>query len=198
MCLHLAKQLPYETHTFNIFTYNYYTTLDLLSNLRTIGIGGCGTTRKDCTGYPEKLRVPSNAETKVAYHFTTGAVNRDRGVATLLWFDNTPVSLMTTIHTLTGRHSQVELDRLKPTRSNPTAVRKIFKDAARLKLQIPVVVADYNKNKVGVNVAEQYRCYYSTQLITHRNWFPIFFWILETALINSFIIYPNLDQYDRI
>jgi len=100
MCLHLAKQLPYQAMAFNLDTDNYYTTLDLLSNSCSIGIGGCGTTRKDRTGYPATLKVPDNTQTKIEYHFITGVVNR--GVATILWFDNTPVSLMTTIHSLVG------------------------------------------------------------------------------------------------
>lgn len=193
MCLHLAKQLPYTSHAFNIFTDNYYTTLDLLSNLRAVGIGGCGTTRRDRTGYPEELKIPANAETKVEYHFTSGAVNRERGVGTLLWFDNAPVSIMTTIHILAGRRGIVDIIRTKPTRSNPTAAREHFGATPQLVLPIPTCVVDYNKNKVGVDVADQYWCYYSTQLITFRNWFPIFFWVLDTAIINSFLIYRDLS-----
>lgn len=86
ICLHLAKRLPYQTMAFNIYMDNYYTILDLLSNLQDIGIGGCGTTRKDRTSYPKELKVPPNVETKVEYHFLTGATNCE--VATTLWFDN--------------------------------------------------------------------------------------------------------------
>lgn len=196
MCLHLAMQLPYRTMSFNLYTDNYYTTLDLLANLRSIGIGGCGTTRRDRTGYPEILKVPPNAATKVEYHFMTGAVNHE--VATLLWFDNSPVLLMTTIHPLKGRRSQVLTKRRKPTRSNPLAARHVFKDATSLTLPILACINDYNQNKVGVDVADQYQSYYSTQLITHRNWYPMFFWILDTALINSFIIYRDLNQYQGL
>lgn len=102
---------------------------------------------------------------------------------------------MTTIHTLQGRQAQVKADRRKPSKSNPIAVRDVFKEAARLLLDIPACVSDYNHNKVGVDVADQYQCYYSTQLITRRNWFPILFWILDTALINAFIIYRDLRVY---
>lgn len=193
MCLHLAKQLPYTSMAFNIYMDNYYTTLGLLSHLRQIDIGGCGTTRRDRTGYPAVLKVPPNSETKVEYHFTTGAVNR--GVATLLWFDNAHVSLMTTIHTLRGRRSKVKAERRKPSRSNSIAARNVYKETARLLLDIPACVSDYNHNKVGVDVVDQYRCYYSTQLITRRNWFPIFFRILDTALINAYIIYRDLNVY---
>ena len=46
----------------------------------------------------------------------------------------------------------------------------------------------------GVDIADQYRSYYDTQLISQRTWFPIFFWLLDTALINSFIMYSDLDK----
>ena len=193
MCLHLAKQLPYQAMAFNLYTDNYYTTLDLLSNLRSIGIGGCGTTRKDRTGYPATLKVPDNAQAKVEYHFITGAVNR--GVATILWFDNAPVSLMSTIHSLVGRRSVVKSICKKPTRSNPKVAQTVFRDNSKLELDIPTCIADYNCHKVGVDVADQYRSYYSTQLTTLRNWFPIFFWVLDTLVINFFIIYRDLDNF---
>jgi len=45
-CPHLAKQLPYHAIVFNLYTNNYYTTLDLLLNLHSIGIGECGTMQK--------------------------------------------------------------------------------------------------------------------------------------------------------
>ena len=196
MVLYLAKQLPYTTMAFNIFTDNYYTTVALLQQLRAIGIGGCGTTRKTGAGYPESLKVPEKAQTRVEYHYSTGAIAG--GVAVLLWFDNAPVSLMTTIHRLKGRSSQVTKARKRPTRSNPSAASQVFRTASQLLLDIPACVDDYNHNKVGVDVADQYRSYYSVQLVTQRNWFPIFFWALETALINSFIIYSDIPSCSKI
>jgi len=46
-----------------------------------------------------------------------------------------------------------------------------------------------DQNKPGVNVADQCRIYFDTQLIFRCTWYPLFYWILETALINSYIIY---------
>ena len=45
----------------------------------------------------------------------------------------------------------------------------------------------------GVDIADQYQSYYDTQLISRRTWFPIVFWLLDTTLINSFIMYSDLD-----
>ena len=43
-----------------------------------------------------------------------------------------------------------------------------------------------------MDVADQYRTYFDTQLISRCNWYPLVYWILETALINSLIIYRDL------
>ena len=167
MVLHLAKQLPYTTMAFMIFTDNYYTTVELLQQLRAIGIGGCGTRRKTSAGYPESLKVPERVQGKVEYHYSTGVITG--GVAVLLWFDNAPVSLMTTIHRLKGRRSQVTKTRKRPTRSNPCAASQIFRSAPQLLLNIPACVDDYNHNKVVVDVADQYRSYYAVQLVSQCN-----------------------------
>src|SRR3954451_18246919 len=40
----------------------------------------------------------------------------------------------------------------------------------------------------GVDIADQHRQYYSTQITTGRTWMPLFFWLLDTAIINSYLI----------
>ena len=56
-------------------------------------------------------------------------------------------------------------------------------------LSILSCIDDYNKFIGGIDIADQYRSYYTTQLIAQQNWLLIFFWILDTALLNSFIFY---------
>jgi hypothetical protein len=38
----------------------------------------------------------------------------------------------------------------------------------------------------GVDIADQLRGYHSTQLTSRRNWMPLFFWLLDIVLVNSF------------
>jgi hypothetical protein len=45
----------------------------------------------------------------------------------------------------------------------------------------------------SVDIADQLRSYYSTQLTVHRTWPPLFFWLLDTAIINSYIISKKLE-----
>jgi hypothetical protein len=40
----------------------------------------------------------------------------------------------------------------------------------------------------GVDIANQRRSYYFTQLRVCRNWLPLFFWLLDTTIINAFLV----------
>jgi hypothetical protein len=190
MVYQLVKRLPYKEKSFNLYIDNYYTTQSLLSELRQIGIGACGTVRSD--RIPIDLKIPKELINKLEYHYRTGSIND--GVATILWVDNKPVTLMTTIHTLTGRSSEIEKLRKKPTKSNPKAATKNFLSNEWIKLlNIPKCIDDYNQNMGGVDTADQLKSYYDTQLITRRNWFPIFFWSLDTILSNTYLIHKDIN-----
>ena len=114
-------------------------------------------------------------------------------VLAVLWMDNAPVTMLTTVHNIHGSKSHVDTERKRPrnTSSNAAGVRQLFGEGEFVKpLSIPSCIDDYNHFMGGIDIADQYRSYYTTQLIARRNWLPIFFfWILDTALINSFIIF---------
>lgn len=40
----------------------------------------------------------------------------------------------------------------------------------------------------GVDIADQYRSYYNVQITAHRNWFPLFYGLLDIAIVNSFLL----------
>jgi len=61
-----------------------FTTQHLLAELRQMGIGACGTCRKQFWGFSKELKVGKNP--KLPYHFQSAAVND--GVAILLWMDS--------------------------------------------------------------------------------------------------------------
>src|SRR5437762_3922156 len=106
--------------------------------------------------------------------------------------DNVPVTMLTTVHNIHSSKSHVTTDRKRPqdTSSNAADIRQLYGPNEFVKpLSIPICIDDYNQFMGGIDIADQYRSYYITQLITWCNWLPIFFWLLDTALLNSFIIY---------
>jgi hypothetical protein len=50
----------------------------------------------------------------------------------------------------------------------------------------------------GVGIADQLHSYYPTQQRASRNWFPYFFWLLDTSIINAYqiqrILHPELRK----
>ena len=56
----------------------------------------------------------------------------------------------------------------------------------------PVVIDDYNQHMLGVDKLDQFASYYSFLHKSVKWWRKIFFWMLEVAVINSYIIYKKL------
>lgn len=182
--LHLAHQLPYWRKTFNLFMDNYFSSIPLFSYLRTKNIGACGTVRSNSKKFPKELKVPKTV--KMPWDSRSGVVVDD--VLAILWIDNGPVTMLTTIHGLEGEAWNVEKMRKRPrtTTLNAAKVREVFGNNSQQLLKIPCIVNDYNLYMGGVDIADQLRGYYSTQLVSRRNWMPLFFWLLDITLVNSF------------
>jgi hypothetical protein len=167
MVHHLTRRLHqrHQKLSFNVYMHNFFKTQPLLAKLRRMGIGASSTYRQQFQGFPKELKVGKNA--KLPYHFRSGAVND--GVATLLWMDSLPVTMMSPIHPLSGEDSLVLRMRKHPGNKSTNAggANSIFLPGERQKeLDIPVIVDAYNKHKLGVDVADQYRTNFDTQLIS--------------------------------
>ncbi|KAG9061872.1 hypothetical protein KI688_007023 [Linnemannia hyalina] len=103
-----------------------------------------------------------------------------------------PVSMLFTVHALSLGDDDwsVVRDRRRPreTSANAKPVRAAYKGQSRALLPIQKIIDDYNHHMNGVDIADQLRSYYSTQLRTYRAWVPIFFWLLDTTIINAYLI----------
>ena len=53
----------------------------------------------------------------------------------------------------------------------------------------PLVVDKYNQSMGGVDIADQYGCYYSFGRRSIKWWRKLMFWLLEVSLVNSYILY---------
>ena len=107
---------------------NWYTSLPLLSELRKLNIGGCGTCTTNSPNYPSSLNVVKTI--KMAYQQRSG--NVEDGVATLLWMDNGPVKMMTTIHPLTGEGASVLKSKKRPGLKAPMPLELSNQDYSKM------------------------------------------------------------------
>ncbi|PKY32993.1 hypothetical protein RhiirB3_394451 [Rhizophagus irregularis] len=128
-------------------------------------IGACGTVRKNSTNFPHILKI----DRKLDWDTLSGVVVDN--VLAILWMDNGPVTMLSTIHQIdNGNENRIERIRHRPreTSTNAVKVRAVFGTASKKSLPIPVVIDDYNHFMGGVDIADQLRGYYGTQLPDFR------------------------------
>jgi hypothetical protein len=101
------------------------------------------------------------------------------------------VRFLTTVHNATPESENFENRyRRRPqiTPANRQLIDQGWGDNVTRCFPLPRVSVDYNDFMGEVDIADQRRSYYPTHLRVCRNWLPLFFWLLDTAIINSFLI----------
>ena len=208
--LELLKTLPYKTYEFNVFTDNLFTKSRLFCQLRDLGISACGTARADVIkpyfGSVYKTWKPEWGTLWSCEHKHVKDNIPSNGVLISLWQDNAIVRLATTIHQGT---EWVIQERKKPSGSatkdlivrapfeafpaykapKPTQTGRKTKEYVHTQpLPIPQMVDDYNHFMNGVDIADQLRAMFTTEQQTSRTWMPLFYYLLDTAICNAYIL----------
>ena len=70
----------------------------------------------------------------------------------------------------------------------PAAMTKYDDRLGRSRVK-PLVVCKYNQSIGGVDKTDQYGCYYSFDRKSVKLWRKLMFWLLEVAIVNSYILY---------
>ena len=114
----MLQKLP-RSRYWIVYLDNFYISVPLLSRLRhDLKIGGCGTARPSSALFPSELKVPKSDIGKHDYHALKVAVVKDsvfqEEVGAHLWFDNAPVTILSTVHEV---GSEKERRRKRPGKS---------------------------------------------------------------------------------
>ena len=122
---------------------NYFSSINLFNFLQNNGYGACGTARTNTAKFPVVLKKEKEKK-DLEWDYLKGVVVDN--VLSLLWIDNGPVTMLTTIHVIDGNGSRVNKERRRPreTSSNSNKVKSVFGESARKILPIPKVIDDYN------------------------------------------------------
>jgi hypothetical protein len=101
--LQLAKTLPYQAYEFSLFCDNLFGNPKLFSLLRQLGIGACGTARKQVTkpvfGCLDNWKVPwGTLHSKVVDAFLQLENSANGKVLISIWQDSNKVGFCSTIH----------------------------------------------------------------------------------------------------
>ena len=150
-----------------------------------------GTARPTANGFPKTLDVDKDqAKRKLDWNHLCGEII-DEEVPALLWQDNNSVLLLSTIHESTS-YTLSKRKKPKLTSTNAAKARLPFAPTEHTKLlAIPTIINDYNQHMGGVDIADQLRSNYCVQQKSLRNWLPLFYWLLDTAIINSYRLHQQ-------
>ena len=184
----LASALPSHQFSFTVYMDNYFTNIRLLQALYEKGIGACGTSRPTSAEYPKVFKF---GKKKPVFPLNTISGVVCQKVLVCLWQDNNLVRFMSTVHEITPETRNFPNKRRRRPRITDTNRRNItqfFGDQHHVTMPTPKIAIDYNNKMNAVDLADQYRSYYATQLKVARVWMPIFFWLLDTTVINSWTL----------
>lgn len=186
--LHLVNKLKQSygnIEGMHVFTDRFYTNLDLAKVLHDWKVHLTGTIMTHRKGLPEEVRPQrktKNQKKSVSkIKLQKGEIKsyiKDDKFSLLLWKDKNLVVMLSTLY---GNATQ--------------AVSRIKKNGVREVIKKPTVICKYNKSMGGVDLADQYIAAYSFSRKTVKWWRKVFFWLVETSIVNSFILFKlNTDQ----
>jgi hypothetical protein len=177
-----------------VFLDNLFLTIALAHTLLYIGIGVMGTTRKNHREFPQRFIAAKLSNSQFAYgSCSTEVIDH---CLCFLWQDNAPVIGITTAFRIAkDSECYVVKERKRPT--NNAVAAPVFSDKSTKELPIPKAIDWYNSNHNLVDLADQLRGNFTCKRQWEtRNWRPLAYWLFDTCLVNSYLIWQSLQPQD--
>lgn len=157
-----------------LFFDNFFTGVKLLEDLLASGLYACGTVRSGRKGFPADLKKPAGVKNRGDFRvLQKGTTNLTASV----WKDK---KLVYHLSTLSDARQVLPAQR----RSGPNVIQ----------LQQPHSVSSYNKFMGGVDLHDQLRMKYNVGRNGKKAWRYIFWFLLNAAIVNSFILYQAASR----
>lgn len=179
---------PYSLQGYSLYIDNFYTSPTLVTYLYKNGIHCTGTLDCTRTGVPSQVHHLKKDLAKKSVPRGKGVYVRDGICAYAVWKDTKCVAVMSSEH---------------PGHSETTVTRNVKQENGqneKMAVQIPSIVYNYNRFMNGVDRSDQLINYYNLLRQTKKYWKTLFFHYVDIALVNSYIIYKELnpDQSSRM
>lgn len=148
---------------------NFFSSVDLLLDLRRVGLYACGTLRSNRKGFPTELKQHLKKGLKTRGDYLT---RQFQELTVSLWQDSKPVLSIA-------------------TNSNPlniTTVQRKSKDGSKVTIPCPQSIDLYNKYMGGVDKNDQLRGYYHVRLKGRKYYKYIFWFVFDVAVTNAYIL----------
>ncbi|XP_040069422.1 piggyBac transposable element-derived protein 4-like [Ixodes scapularis] len=131
------------------------------------GIYAVGTVRAQRKGLPDVVKNKKKINEGDHNYKVKG------NVAAIQWQDKRLVNVVTTAH----------------DPSETVTVEKKNKDASKRSIKCPLAIVQYTKHMRRVDRFDQLRVYHTVTRKSRKWWMRIFYFLLDCALVNSFILY---------
>lgn len=155
---------------------NYYTSVPLFLDLLATSTYACGTIRPRRKYLPESIREKKNRE-RGEHEFW-----QSQNLVLTIWQDRKPVYLLSSCCETTG---------------SDTVMRKGVDGKAR-EIPCPPSLKLYTQYMGGVDRSDRMVRTYSTSRRSKKWWVRLFYYCLDTALANSYILYQQSPNHPQL
>ncbi|KAM7313423.1 piggyBac transposable element-derived protein 4-like [Ixodes scapularis] len=159
-----------------VFFDNYFTSYNLLKELREADIYACGTVNSNRRHLPKLQADKSMTRGDTDYSVS------DESLCCFKWKDKRTVHLLSNFH---DPADEVEVDRKN-------------KDGTVCKVPCPAALQDYNRNMNFVGKFDQLKDQYQVDRKSRKWWHRIFFHFLDCCVVNAFIIFKELEDSEKM
>jgi len=160
---------------------NWFTSIPLFNDLAAMFIWCCGTVRVNRKGLCKDVTMKKKEESQLKKNPGTIRWASYGSLCYIAWFAKRAV------HVLTNCYMPIAEDPNDPS----TVLHWFSEKGQKVQKEIPrpPAVASYNLYMGAVDMFDQYRSYVQIELRTRKFWHPLFWFVIEAALINSWLLY---------
>ena len=155
---------------------NYFTSVPLFMDLLERSTYACGTVRLNRKYLPEEFKEKKHMQPGESQYWQS-----DNFIATL-WQDKRTVRFLSTCCSSEG---------------DDTVIRRRNSDEP-LRLPCPPAVKIYTKYMGGVDRSDRLVRTYTVSRQSKKWWYRLFYYLLDTSLANSFLLYNSSQNHDEL
>lgn len=170
--LRLSEELVGKYH--HLYFDNYFNSYNVMVALQKKQIYACGTVQHN------RKHLPSLQPDKNLKRGDFDWQVSDCGIVLLKWRDRR------TVHLLSNFHSPNDV----------VSVSRREKDGTVTQVSCPQALKDYNMRMNNVDKFDQMKKSYGIDRRSKKWWHRIFFHLLDAAVVNSYLIWKDLDCYE--
>ncbi|XP_049770472.1 piggyBac transposable element-derived protein 4-like [Schistocerca cancellata] len=153
-----------------IYFDNYFSSPDLLRDLKENKIRACGTVN------PSRKSLPMMKSAKEMKRGDYDWATSNTGLSVMKWKDKRSV------HLLSNFHDPIQT----------TGVTRKEKDGNEIKVSCPIGLSDYNGNMNYADKFDQLKGVYETDRKSRKWWHRIFWYFVDATVVNAFIIHKEM------